>query len=764
MATREGTPEGREIPPGARENNPFILVPHAQTDLQGYDISGGSARELVPVDSTLRDFLTQTLQETRDALSQSMRAYPTLLGGMVFNLHEKGIAKSHRPLLLTERAGIQPAGQARLDEMLVGSSAAGMDTLADIIRTGNTKQLRANLSSIVRITPWTRARRNPEGTLALRERGRGILRLFRYHRNEETQAAHESFQNLLRRLNIRYLSPENMRIGRLYTLMNMDDMSEEALDTILEHPAVRSLSPDPLLAHAVTTGTTAMNAPGAAQQALGLPYANIPTVAVFDTGTANSNPALAPWVASRDIYVVPPDTDHGHGTAVASLVAGAAHLNPGFANHPCVIHDVCGLESGPAGGRFSDLILRLTEAVSKRPDIKVWNLSLGSSVPGDEHSFGEMAQALDELTDRYGVLFVVAAGNYVNLPRRTWPPNPSMTQDRLSTPGDSVRALTVGSVAHDAMVDTLAMTGEPTPYSRRGPGPVFTPKPDIVHHGGNVHAPWASGTTSANVLTPTGSVAQGFGTSFAAPLASALAAHVWHSLDGHPALPPTPSLVKALMIHAAQLSSPDYQPWERRYYGAGLPQDALSVLYDRDDSFTLAFEAHLLPGAMRWRKAPYPIPSALRHNGKLRGEVIITAAYAPPLDSDYGAEYVRANLELGFGVLEADGHFHGRVPQMGEVGTTGYESEQVTHGGKWAPVKVHRRRFPQGIAGDQWALQAGLTLRALEQPLDSPLRAYIIVTLRALDGNPNVHSSGVQELNANNWIRHSLPVRIPITV
>jgi hypothetical protein len=242
-----------------------------------------------------------------------------------------------------------------------------------------------------------------------------------------------------------------------------------------------------------------------------------------------------------------------------------------------------------------------------------------------------------------------------------------------------------------------------------------------------------------------------------------MTAHVWQSLTGHPALQANPALVKALMIHASQLSGPAYTGWERRYFGAGLPQDALTVLFDRDDSFTLVFEASLIPGAWRWRKSNYPIPAALRHQGKLRAEVIITAVYAPPLNATYGAEYVRANLELGFGVEDDDG-FKGKVPLLGEEGTTGYEAEQVEYGGKWAPVKVHRRKFPQGVSGEAWALNAKLMLRAFEPPLQEALKAYIVVTLRATDGDARVHTQGLQALQASNWVMHQLPVRVPIVV
>ncbi|MBI2728448.1 MAG: S8 family peptidase [Polaromonas sp.] len=762
MATKKGSADGEAAPapPGPSPTNPFILVPHAVADLQNYEAGGGGTTELVPVTQAVREELAGTLRETRASLAATLQSYPNLLSTVVLRLRETGIAKSHRPLNLIERAGLESAGHAHLDEMLVGSSAAGLQQLEQVIYEGSTQVLRANISAIARIEPWTRQKRNPEGSLALRQNGSALLRLFRYWNDEATATTRANVLALLELLDVKFHVLQGIGSGLLLKLEDLDHVDDPVLDLILDHPGIRTASTEPLVLTAAT-GAPAAVATVAGLPFFGVPSAGLPTVSVFDSGTAAGNAALAPWISSRGSYVLPPETDHVHGTAVASLVAGGKALNPTFACPPCVVHDIAAMET--AGSPLAVLAERLRDAVALRPDIKVWNLSLGVNAPCDPDLFGELAQVLDTLSDRHGVLFVVAAGNYLSAPRRTWPPDKTMTADRLSTPGDSVRALTVGSISHADSADTLSLAGEPAPYSRRGPGPVFTPKPDIVHHGGNVHTPWTGGQSSTRVLAPDGATYASFGTSFAAPLASAMAAHVWQSLEGHPALQANPALVKALMIHAGQLSGPAYQGWERRYFGAGLPLDAMSVLFDRDDSFTMVFEASLIPGAWRWRKSNYPIPAALRHHGKLRAEVIMTAAYTPPLNPSFGAEYVRANLELGFGVEDADG-FKGKVPLLGEEGTTGYESEQVEYGGKWAPVKVHRRKFPQGVAGDVWALNAKLMLRAFEPPLQEALRAYIVVTLRATDGDTRVHAQGIHALQARNWVQHALPLRVPIVV
>lgn len=593
----------------------------------------------------------------------------------------------------------------------------------------------------------------------MRERGSALLRFFRYRNDGASAQLFEAVKALLHRLGLRHRFFRQERHGWFHVcLFGLEDVDEEKFDLLLGFPGVRRLMPEPVFQPLATAA-----APGAAPPALlPPPVDGLPTVAVFDTGVAPTAADLQPWVVGSHTFVLPPDTDYEHGTHVASLVAGAHALNGGHEDLPPIgslVWNVCALES--SSGRISDLTTRLEDALKHRPDIKVWNLSLGAPVGCDEQVFSEFAQTLDRLSDQYNVLFVVAAGNYIAEPRRTWPALGEL-EDRVSSPGESVRALTVGSVCHLSSAGAMNDAGEPAAYSRRGPGPVFTPKPDIVHAGGGVHEPWDCGDSSLLVLSAANQAIRSFGTSFAAPISASLAAHAWHAIDRQQGLSASPSLVKALLIHAGQLSSPAYTPLERRYYGTGLPKDVISAMYDRPDSFTLAFDVRLVLG-MRWRKAPYPIPAGLLRDGRLAAEVIITAVYSPPLDPDAGAEYVRANVELSFGTLDGD-NIHSKVPLQGEDGTDGYEAMQVEHGGKWAPVKVHRKRFAHGISGAEWALQARMFMRAFEPPMAEGLQVHILCTLRALDGNPDVHAEGLRALAASNWVREALPARVPIHV
>lgn len=740
--------------------NPFQHIPFAERDLRGVEPGGSAPKVFVEVDDSYREALAGTLDAAAHELEAELAAFPHSLGPLVVRLREDGIAKSHRPLKLVDETGLVPAGHERVEEMLVGAHRASIAALRSVILERDIQAIRANLSVIRRIDPWSRARRNPEGTLALRERGSALLRLFRYANDAANAQLFELVKGLVSQLGLKHRFFRQGRHGWFYLcLSGLADISEEKFDVLLGFPGVRRLMPEPLYHQMATAGAPSPTA----TRTLPLPStAGLPTVAVFDTGVAPTASDLQPWLVGSETFVLPPETDHQHGTMVASLVAGAHALNASHEDLPEVgslIYNVCGLESVAGGGRISDLTTRLEDALKRRQDIRVWDLSLGMKVPCHEQTFSEFAQTLDRLSDQYNVLFVVAAGNYVDVPRRTWPSAAGL-MDRVSSPGESVRALTVGSVCHLSAPSALNAAGEPAAYSRRGPGPVFTPKPDIVHIGGGVHQPWNAGDSSVAALCAANTTVRGFGTSFATPVAASLAAHAWQAIEGQRGLTASPSLVKAVMIHAAQLSSPAYSPLERRYYGTGLPKDVITGLYDRADSFTLVFEARLVPG-MRWRKAPYPIPAGLLREGRLACEVIITAAYSPPVDPDAGAEYVRANVEVSFGTLDGDS-IASKVPMKGEDGTDGYEAMQVEHGGKWAPVKIHRKRFAHGIGGNDWALQARMFMRAFEPAIAEGLQVHIVCTLRALDGNPEVHAQGLQALAATNWVRQDLPLRVPV--
>lgn len=774
MATQVNRPE-RGAP---KATNPIAHVSYERRDLVGVDPpAGGGGKELVPVTAELRNALARSMGDAAEQIAAEARFHPDVPGVMVMRLRDVAVAKSHRPLTLISEANMPQAGHGEINEMLVAVNPVSLGQLEQVIRARTTKAIRNNLSAVDRFEAWDINRRLPRYVrnqpldqvfASFRQvAARLMVRLFFHDSAATTSLVIERFEQLLSTHRIPAVRLPQRTGPPLFLLTMNDAMGIAAFSAIVQFQGVRQARPEPrILPTAAVMPAAPMPTFVAAPPAPGLPV-----VAVFDSGVNPASAQLQPWVASRDTYILPPDTDFVHGTAVASLVVDSRGLNSQHDYFPtaaaCRIHDVCALEV--YGAQQGDLIIRLREAVPKHPDVKVWNLSLGGAEIGDDE-FSEFGRELDALSDTYGVLFVVAAGNYQNEPRRGWPAPAAALADRISMPADSVRALTVGAITHLESTASLVRIAEPAPYSRRGPGPVFTLKPDLVHVGGNADALLQTGGIGVNVLTSAGTVNTGCGTSYASPIAAGLAARTWHSLSGPGRANPltaSPVMVKALMIHSAQLGAPDRAPLERRYYGAGMPGDPIAVLYDSDSSFTMLFELDIVD-SMKWRKSPFPIPPSLIHEGKLKAEVIITAVYAPPVDPSKGAEYVRFNVDVGFGRLSTNANgnlaFQGCVPAEGELGTNGFEEAQVEHGGKWSPVKIYRRSFPKGAAGNVWALQATLLRRAFEPPLAQPLRVVIAVTLRSLDGNPNIYEEGRRLLAATNWLNQDIAVRIAVPV
>ena len=53
--------------------------------------------------------------------------------------------------------------------------------------------------------------------------------------------------------------------------------------------------------------------------------------------------------------------------------------------------------------------------------VKVWNMSLGTDTLCQD-IISDLAIALDEIQDLYGVDIIISAGNYEQIPLQEWPP------------------------------------------------------------------------------------------------------------------------------------------------------------------------------------------------------------------------------------------------------------------------------------------------------------------------------------------------------
>jgi len=415
-----------------------------------------------------------------------------------------------------------------------------------------------------------------------------------------------------------------------------------------------------------------------------------------------------------------------------------------------------------------DLVSRIGQALDTHPDVRVWNLSIGSvdSVTGPE--FSEFTRYLDMYSHNKNVLFVISSGNdLAPTPLRPWPPGhfSNSGRDLICSPADSPRGLTVGSIAHVSAAAGVqgVKRNEPTPYSRRGPAPAALPKPEVVHHGGSTDL---GGNTHGGILSlsPQGFLSESHGTSYAAPLVASLSAQVWSELV-LANRKPSPSLVKAIMVHSAALHAPPRSAAELHYFGFGMPQGIHETLMCTDDMFT-TFHTVYIPRGQEIHHA-YPIPACLLKNGKFCGEIIITLCYDPLLNSAAGAEYCRSNVSVSMGpkLMGKDGkiHFKGSVPPDPKNHSDAYESTLIEHGFKWSPLKVYRRRF-LGVAGTDWELRFDVLYRAGQEVPPLPHEAHAIVTMRALEEGQPVYRDGVRALQRLNHRTQPLVTQAQIQV
>ena len=761
----------------ADAEKPILLVQPRKQDLRERVIEGfGEPKEIVKVTKQFRQALIERIGAAVNSLAESFDRYQDIPAVITLRLHPDALAKTHRPMVLLERVGMRPIGARRFGELLLPATANSLRHLATIAEQNNSKIIRANLSTIEDIVPY-----GPEDALGIAglsanesaaarralaawiETGKPLL-IERFG-SPDGQAEAAIAQRLVLLFNELHIRPGQIAPADPKAQFIQAPSLDSAL-ALAAFPGLRTLAPAGEFAPIEVRPQMFAHVGPAPANVLPPPAQDLPVVGIIDSGIPKNETPLKPWIAGHITYVLPPETDHLHGTFVAGLIAGSRTLNGGDGRFPearARVLDVAALATQSTS--IDELLLCIANTVESHPEVKIWNCSFGSKKPGDPDEFGRLAQDLDALSDRHGVLFVVAAGNYETLPLRAWPPTTDLRgMDRISQPAESLRALSVGSLAH---LPALVQPDEPSPFSRRGPGAAKTPKPDLTHRGGNCSNTGVFAGAGVRSLLPGGRLGESVGTSFSTPLVSALAANVWQALEQR-GIAANPEIVKTLLIHAAALGSPWRKAAERDYYGFGIPDSVLEVLFCAPDTFTMLFRVELFDGII-WEKTPFPIPDCLPPDGaKLRAEGIMTLVYSPPLDGSLGAEYVRANVDASFGSYDPgeDGKMHhgGLVPLDAPAKADLYEKAMVEHGYKWSPVKVYHGRFPRGTAGQNFRLKLELLRRAGEAARAEPQYATVILSFRGIEAGQPVYVDGLRALRAANWTTNAISTTAQLRV
>ncbi|MCC6653488.1 MAG: S8 family peptidase [Candidatus Eisenbacteria bacterium] len=671
------------------------------------------------------------LRHQVDAIKAVAAATPSGLGvPMRVKLLEKSVAKSHRPHHLFSASTCPIIGAGMLGELFVKGTPRGLQELASLIEAHHSAQMIKELSSVEVIEPVTPILRRggvaPLDILRKSPRRRkGFVtrvRLFDYASDQEQSRVEADFLAACAKRGIP-TSQEGYAPGSY--VYSAECASSDDVDALSRVVGVRSLARMPLVRAVRPRVIRPAGLPQDLPSVQGL-SGDFPVVVVVDSGVSTALPALREWIVGARTDVAEPYRNPEHGTFVAGLVCWGGHLNPGLPGigaSPCGIFDLQVIPNyDPAKGATDDLLesefLQSLEAALREHanKYKVWNLSLGTDEVCSLDEFSAFAEQLDNLQEKYQVVFVISAGNYDTPPLLDYPRTPGQLRaGRITSPADSVLGVTVGSVAQ---VDTSPgqTSNHPSTFSRHGAGPNHVIKPDLVHYGGACSTDLNHTAGVRSIVGTT--TAEDVGTSFATPLVSRSLAQVFHQITPSP----SPVLARALLTHHARdpRNGGRVPDGEENYFGFGLPQPPPYCLQCSPSSSTLVFEDTLRPGYfLEWDDFPYP-PSLARQ-GRFFGEIWMTVAFAPARGARWGTEYCETHIDAHFGVFyeqrerktgQVTRKFRGLVPPEHKNPGVLYESYQVERLRKWAPVRTYHGQLGDGgERGDRWRLMVRLLTR-----------------------------------------------------
>lgn len=319
-----------------------------------------------------------------------------------------------------------------------------------------------------------------------------------------------------------------------------------------------------------------------------------PIVGVLDGVPVAAHQLLAAHVQlddPDDLQADAPAQQRQHGTAMVSLVIhgdlsgqteplrSPVYVRPVLT--PDTLFDGRVVERIPASTLAVDLVHRAVRRMfdgeagnpPTAPTVRIINLALGDTTNPLALAMTPWARLLDWLSHRYGVVFVVSAGNHddpITLPLSAAELaamqsrqirlvtfralGQAAQQRRLLSPAESVNALTVGA-SHDDQ-SAVAPTGSrldpfpdsgtgteaaPSPFSSIGLGYRKNIKPDVLAPGGRLlfRPEPTTARATPTILRPQGSpISVGPGLSVAAPGTGGTLTHRWflHGTSGAAAI------------------------------------------------------------------------------------------------------------------------------------------------------------------------------------------------------------------------------------
>ncbi len=347
-------------------------------------------------------------------------------------------------------------------------------------------------------------------------------------------------------------------------------------------------------------------------------------IGVFDGGVNVANPYFTGCVTENNPIPTSKNNEflnHGMGVVGAALY-GDLSVYGLKDTLPMPIINVESFRVFPLSDNHDidlyEIIDIIEDIVPKRPDISVYNLSIGPYGAIDDDNITRFTYAIDELSKDGKNLFVVAVGN-----------DGDLNDDqlcRIQAPSDAVNCLGVGAYSkkNDGMYERAT-------YSSYGDGREGCKiKPDFLDFGGSHTNPFQ--LISVDAFNRNYSC----GTSFSTPLVTAKAAEIIGRCNFG-----NPLLARALLVHTAQ--HPDYKA--DKFLGHGFANKKVEdILTCNDKSVTTIYQSRLRP--TQAIKLPFPYIQNLDYSGKVVVEW--TIAMSTEVDAKNTEDYTLSCIEDTF--------------------------------------------------------------------------------------------------------------------
>ena len=464
-----------------------------------------------------------------------------------------------------------------------------------------------------------------------------------------------------------------------------------------------------------------------------------PTIGVIDT-LFDKRVYFSEWVEYHDMVsseIEKSSYDYNHGTAVSSIIVDGPSLNPW-------LDDGCGRfrvrHFGVAVGKsFSSytIIKNIKKIIANNRDIKVWNISLGSSYEINDNFISVEAATLDRIQFEEDVIFVVAGTN-----------KSSKDVIKIGAPADSINSVVVNAVTKE---------GLSTPYTRKGPVLSFFAKPDVSYYGG-------SKGDYIQVCEPNG-VHGVAGTSYASPW---IARKLSYLID---ILGLQKEVAKALLIDSARGWDENLDPNVLATYGHGIvPIHINDIIQTKDDEIKFLVSDI----SEKWNTYNYHFPVPLTDD-KYPYIAKATMCYFPLCDRLQGVDYTNTELNLHFGrignnkkIIDIKGDTQNSDILFDEGISYLNEKEARKQFRKWDNVKYISERITKRMRPKisyeykNWGMEIKTNNRL--DPKDGiGVRFGVVVTLKEINGVNRIDEF-IRNCTLNGWNVNKIDVKNRVSI